>query len=422
MSKKKQDKQEWKPTKKHLSNLKKAQRRQKIILFSGISVICLSVVMVVLGLVLQWYIPKIKPLKDVVLEVNGTAFKMNYYIDAVKYQTSGYSSQLVPYFLDPVANNIINGELTRQYANELGYTVSDSEVDEYLEEQDIKPNAAIRDYTHTYLLQKKLIEEHFKTQLPAETELRDAFAIFLESQSQVIEVIARLDSGESFEDIAEELSLDDATKKISGALGKHPAGVIAYKYGSEVLEEAIFTANIGTHSIYDEDKNKAVGYWLIEVLERSEDSESPAANVRVMLLTSEEEAISIRERLVNGEDFDELAEEYSKIWDDESGSLIEEVVPEDISSAFDDYVFGDDLSMNEISQPIRDIEQSTKGGYWLYQVASIETGAISEEDADTLSYLDLEEWLKTIRDNSNNVINNHLDEEKKAFALEKITG
>jgi len=119
LSKKKQVKQEWKPTKKHLSHLKKQQRRQKFILFSGIGVICLAAVMVVLGLVLQWYIPQVKPLKDTVLEVNGTSFKMNYYIDAIKYQTRGYSEQMVQYFLDPVANNIINGELTRQYANDL---------------------------------------------------------------------------------------------------------------------------------------------------------------------------------------------------------------------------------------------------------------------------------------------------------------
>ncbi|MFA6771446.1 MAG: SurA N-terminal domain-containing protein, partial [Dehalococcoidales bacterium] len=286
MSKKKQVKQEWKPTKKHLSNLKKQQRRQKIILFSSIGIICLAVVMIILGLVFQWYIPQVKPLKDTVLEVNGTTYKMNYYIDAVKQQTRDYSPQIVPYFLDPVANNIINGELTRQYAEELGYSVSETEVDNYLKDQDIKANDAIRDYTRTYLLQQKLMEDYFSNQLPEETELRSSWAMFLESREQANDVLRRIENGESFEDITEELSLDDATKEVSGELGKHPAAVISYLYNSDVLEEAIFAAAPGTHILYDAEKSKPIGYWLIEVLERSEDEENPAANVRVMLLSS----------------------------------------------------------------------------------------------------------------------------------------
>lgn len=422
MSKRKQEKQEWKPTKKHLSNLKKQQRRQKIILFSGIGIICAAVVMVVLGMVFQWYIPKVKPLKETVLEVNGTSYKMNYFIDAVKYQTQGYTPQVIPYFIDPVANNIINGELTRQYAAELGYTISESEVDEYLEEREIMANPAIRDYVHTYLLQKKLMEEYFMSQLPAETELRTAYGMFLESQSQVENVMARLENGEDFKDIASELSLDSNTKDASGDLGKHPAGIFAYEFGSDLLEEAIFSAETGIHSLFDEEKGKQVAYWIIEVIERGEDEEYPAANVRVMLLSSEEEALSVRESLINGEDFDELAEEYSLVWDEDSGSLYEEVIPGDVSEAFDGYVFGEDQPVNEISQPIRDVEQSSKGGYWLYQVLSIETGAISEEDADSLVFLDLEDWIKTIRENEDNDINNYLDEENKQFAIEKITG
>jgi flagellar basal body-associated protein FliL len=422
LSKKKQVKQEWKPTKKHLSNLKKQQRRQKIILFSSIGIICLAVVMIILGLVFQWYIPQVKPLKDTVLEVNGTTYKMNYYIDAVKQQTRDYSPQIVPYFLDPVANNIINGELTRQYAEELGYSVSETEVDNYLKDQDIKANDAIRDYTRTYLLQQKLMEDYFSNQLPEETELRSSWAMFLESREQANDVLRRIENGESFEDITEELSLDDATKEVSGELGKHPAAVISYLYNSDVLEEAIFAAAPGTHILYDAEKSKPIGYWLIEVLERSEDEENPAANVRVMLLSSEDEALSVRERLVNGDDFDELAEEFSKLWDDEKGALLEAVAPGDIGTVFDEYVFGENQSINELSQPIRDTEQSTKGGYWLYRIDSIETGSISEEDADILVYLDLEEWLKTIREDTDNVINNYLDEEKKDFALEKILG
>lgn len=418
MSKKKQAKQEWKPTKKHISNLKKQQRKQKIILFSGIGVICVAMVFVLLGLVLQWYIPKVKPLKDVAIEVNGTKFKMNYFIDAVKYQTQGYPAEIIPYFLDSVANNIINGELTRQYADKMGYSVTDKEVDNYLKEHDIKANAAIKDYVHTYLLQTRLIDEHFKSLLPEETELRTAQAMFLESQSQVNEVIERLNNGEDFKEIAKELSLDDSTRETSGDLGKHPAGIIA----NSELEELVFSHGIGLHSSYDEDKGKKVGYWIIEVLERNDDEIKPLVNARVMLLSSNEEAVAVLEKLESGEDFDKLAEEYSSVWSKETGAFLEEVGPEEISDVFDAYVFSEEQPVNEVSPPIKDDDQSTKGGYWLYNVQAIENGPISEEDASTLSYLALEDWVKEIRDNEDNVIDNKIDDEKKDFALEIITG
>ena len=161
MPKKKQQKQEWKPTKKYTSNLQKQQRKLNIIKFTSAIVILAVVVMVVLGLVFQWYIPKVKPMGDVVIEVNGSTIKMSEYIDAVKYQTKGYSEQLIPYFLDPIANNIITGELVKQYAEELGYTVTPQEIEDYLKEKDIEATDVLRSYTRLPV-QMKLIDEYFK--------------------------------------------------------------------------------------------------------------------------------------------------------------------------------------------------------------------------------------------------------------------
>ena len=422
MAKKKQQKQEWKPTRKYVSNLQKQQRKLNIIKITSAIVILAVVVMVVLGLVFQWYIPKVKPLGDVVIEVNGTTIKMSEYIDAVKYQTQGYSEQLIPYFLDPVANNIITGELIKQYAEDLGYTVTPKEIGDYLKEKDIEATDVLRSYTHVYLVQMKLIDEYFKPQVPAETELRAARAMFLESQAQADEILQRLANGEDFADIASELSLDELTKKESGELGKHPAGIISATFGSSNLDELVFSAGLGIHSSYEEDKSKSIGYWLAQVQEWGEDEDNPIANIKIMLLSSEEEAQMIREKLLAGEDFDELAEEYSSVWNETTGAFFEEVVPDDVSAAFDKVVFDGRLPAGEISVPIADDEQTTKGGYWVYEISAIETGPISEEDTSTLSYLELEAWTETISKDENNVIENHLDDAKKQFAIDRITG
>ncbi len=422
MGKKKSNKQEYKPTKRYLSRLKKQQRRQKIILFSGIGTVAVAVVMVVLGLIFQWYIPQVKPMSEVVVEVNGIKYKMNYYLDSLRYQTSGQDQNVIPYFLDPVANTIINNELIRQYAEELGYTVSDSEVDDLLNENDIEINPAVRDYTRAYILQQKLMDDYFKGLLPAETEHRTALAMFLESEAQVDEVLARLDAGESFSDIAEELSLDKYTKDNSGDLGSHPTGVISENAGSDALEEAIFDSGTGTGRVEDSNKSKQVGYWIIKVIERRTTDGTEEAHVQVMLLGSSQEAEQIKARLDQGEDFEELAKENSQVWTEDNPSDIGWIAKQDVSSAFDSFAFSEYTEPGQISDPVKDVERATKGGWWLYQVTDIENKAISDDDADILVYQDLQDWIKQIKDNPDNETHNYLDEDLKAFALSKILG
>jgi hypothetical protein len=121
LSKRKQEKQEWKPTKKHLSNLKKQQRRQKIILFSGIGIICAAFVMVVLGMVFQWYIPKVKPLKEIVLESTHSYNELLHRCSKVP--DPGYTPRS-SLFIDPVAN-ILSRRAYPQYAPN-GYTISEA--------------------------------------------------------------------------------------------------------------------------------------------------------------------------------------------------------------------------------------------------------------------------------------------------------
>jgi len=420
LSKNKPTQQEYKPTKRHLSNLQKQKRRQKIILFSGIATVAAAMVFVILGLVFQWYIPKIKPMNEVVLEVNGTGYKMSYLVDSLRYQTQGQSEMIIPYFVDPVANSIIQAELARQYAGQLGYTVSNDEIDDALKEYTGKINPAIRDYVGNYLLQQKLMEEYFKAQLPANTEHREVYAVFLESESQADEVIERLENGELFETIAAELSLDYFTEENSGKLGFHPGGVIVELVGSQILENAVFESQTGFGKEYEENTNKNVGYWLIEILDRRVEKETDQARARVMLLSSQEEALEVKGLLEDGGDFDALAEKHSSMWDEDGGAELDWFVKGDISSAFDDYVFNSENPAGAVSQPIKDVEQTTKGGWWLFDVIRIENSAISDDDADILAYQALRDWLEEIGENPDNVVDNYLDQTRKDYAVEMV--
>jgi len=420
LSKKKSTRQEYKPTRRHLSNLQKQKRRQRIILFSAIATVAAAVIFVVLGLYFQWYIPKVKPMSEVILEVNGTSYKMRYLVDSLEYQTQGQSENIIPYFVDPVANSIIRAELTRQYAEDLGYTVSDTEIEDALKNYTGDKNSAIRDYTRNVLLQQKLIEEYFKSQLPDNTEHREVYAIFLESEYQAEVIKERLEQGESFEAIAAELSLDDYTENNSGKLGFHPEGIIVELAGSQILEDAVFEGQTGLGTKYEEAKNKNVGYWLIEILERRVENETEQARARVMLLSSEAEALEVKALLDSGGDFDALAEEYSIMWDEDGGAELDWFTQGDISNAFDEYVFESENPSGVVSQPVKDVEQSTEGGWWLYDIKRIENSAISEDDADILAYQALRSWLEEIEDNPDNEVNNYLDQTKKDYAVEMV--
>ena len=270
---------------------------------------------------------------------------------------------------------------------------------------------------------QQLREGYFKPQLPASPEHRHILAMFLESQAQADEVAQRLADGESFGDIAAELSLDSTTQEDSGDLGWHPEGVLDSILDTSVLEEAIFQSSVGelSQAIYDEEMTKNLGYWLIKVTEMEEtEEEGLTAYVQAILVSSEQEAQEVIGRIDAGEDFAELAEEYSQWGTSGERADIGQITEGDMTQAFEDYVFAEDTQIGEVSLPIADTESSTTGGYWLYLVEASENREISEDDQDILINLALGDWLQAIQDDPETVINSYLDDEKQEFAVRKV--
>ena len=188
-----------------------------------------------------------------------------------------------------------------------------------------------------------------------------------------------------------------------------------------VPDEYAFTGEVDVLSqpIYDEAKFKAVGYWIIKVPERKEESEQ--ARVQVILLGSKEEAQNVSTRLGAGEDFAALAQELSRHdVSKENGGDLGWLTPGMTSSAIDEFVFNAEL---ELSEPIRDESAGTRGGYWLIEVLDIDDNRqIEDEDRELLKEKALSEWVSALRDNPGNRVENYLDDEMKEWAIGRAIG
>ena len=414
---KKIEKPKHKPTKRQLSRWQKQKRRQRIIIGVGMTTIVAALGLVGFG-VNDCYVTESKPLKETALEVNGVSFNMGYFIDALIYYT-GENSQYVEFFIDNVEQNVQFNELIKQEALELGITVSDQEVKEFIEAGGLPDSQVIRDIARAQLLIEKMEEEYFDPQIAVSAEHRQVMAMLLESQSQAQEIRQRILDGEDFGEIAAELSLEAYTRQESGNLDWKPEGIIDSLLDTTVLEGLLFGFPVDTLSfpIEDAEKSKDLGYWLVMVLER--DGETAEAHVQAMLLSSEEESLMIKSRLEQGEDFSLLAEEFSQIWSDEDGADLGWLAEGDLV-LLDEFVFSPETELNTASQPIRDETRITTGGYWLTIVTDTGYREISEEDRERLVSQLLEEWLLQIREDPENVVLSYIDEVKRQFAIDKV--
>jgi len=414
LAKKKVERPRREFTRRQLSHWQQQKRRQRIIAISGISIIATVIVLVGAG----WYISQFRPLRETVIRVNDTEFNMDYYVKTLKFYGEGQTSYYMYSLADEVVEIIEQNELVRQEATRLGISVSDDAVDEELKSRDPPLSRDYRDLVRTEMLMTKLRDEYFEQKVPVFGEQRHIMAMFLEGESQAQEVRARLEAGEDFAELADELSLDGLFE--NGDLGWQSEDVLTILLGTPILGEHAFNAEVGVLSqpVYDEDKVKGIGYWLIEVLEREEDEEE--VDVQAMLLESEEEAWEVRARLEAGEDFATLSEEFSRLEEAKKGGYLGLVTPGMITPAFDEVVFEAKLEPGTPSEPVKDETTVTKGGYWLLKVLDkADNRQIEDADRDLLKAKAFNDWLLALWDSPENVIESYLDDEKKAWAVDR---
>lgn len=393
-------------TRGQLSQWQRQQKRQRLIFMAGISII--AVVFITIGL--GWLFSVYLPLNETVIIVNDTNLKMDFYVQMLKFYG--------PTQPDITIQRIQQNELLKSGAEELEITVTDKEVDEQLNRFDPPLSKDFREPVRAELLITKLLDEYFEVQVPQSTEQRHVLAMFLESEYQVQEVLDRMEMGEMFQELAAELSLDSISQSQEGDLGWHPEDVISLLLGSTLPTEFAFTNEAGTLSspLYDENKSKPVGYWIITILERNEETDE--VRLGGILLGDEIEASQVKNRLDDGESFASLANDLSLLNPEEDndgdlGWFSEESIYPIFSSFVSD-------SEEKYSEPIRDGFSYTQGGYWLVRVLGVDIDKrITDDDRLILKRQALDDWLTSLLSDPENEIEVLLDEDKKRWAVER---
>jgi parvulin-like peptidyl-prolyl isomerase len=398
------------PTKHQLSKWQRQTKIRRIVIIAAV---------VFLAGILSWvgyesyedYKARVGPLREVVIEVNGVPFTMEYYVKILDAYTAGMNYTDIyysgDYIADIVANDIIDAELLRQGTKNLGIEVTPEEIEAGLQKYGLPDNQAYRDIMTRVLSQEKLEEEYFGSQLPDTMEQAHVQVMLAESEEVADEVVAKIEAGGNFTALAGEFSCNSL---IEGDLGWLPEELMP----NALIADAAFNLTPGEISppIYDETATKSVGYWLIEVTDKEDDK----IKARAMLLGSETEAEQVKAELVSG-NFSSLAEEYSQHESKDEGGELGELKQGDMgSNAFDAVAFN--LTVNEVSEPVKDESVQTTGGYWLVKVVDRGEHQLEEDVREGLEGKHFNDWFEELKEDS--TIENRLDAAKISWAVNKV--
>jgi parvulin-like peptidyl-prolyl isomerase len=356
---------------------------------------------------------KSDPFREVVIEVNGVSFNMEYYVKMLDAYTAGMNStdiySYADYIANMVADEIIKAELLRKGAKNLDIEVTAEEIDAKLEEYALPNDRIYRDIIRSDLLQGKL-KEYFDSQLPDTMEQAHVQVMLAESEEVADEVITKIEVGGNFTALVGEFS---CSSSIEGDLGWLSQELMP----NTLIADAAFNLTPGEISppIYDETANKNVGYWLIEVT----GAQNETINAQVMLLTSDAEAERVKAELAASGNFSALAGNYSQHVSKTNGGKLDGLKRGDMGSeAFDQVAFN--ITANEVSEPVKDESVQTTGGYWLVKVADSGERELDEETKEELINKRSNDWFEELKENS--TIENLLDvdAEKKSWAVNKV--
>jgi parvulin-like peptidyl-prolyl isomerase len=349
---------------------------------------------------------KSDPVRQVVIEVNDVRFTMEYFAKILDAYTAGMNStdiySYADYIANMVADDIINAELQKQGAKNLGIEVTTEEIDAGLQN-----NEAYRYIISTVLLQEKL-KEYFDSQLPDTMEQAHVQVMLAESHEIADEVITKVEASGNFTALAEEFSCNSS---IEGDLGWLPEELMP----NTLIANAAFNGTVGDISqpIYDGTATKDVGYWLIEVTDKQDE----AINASAMLLGSEAEAEQVKAELAAGGNFSALAGNYSQHESKTKGGKLDGLKPGDMGSeAFDTVAFN--LTVNEVSEPVKDESVQTTGGYWLVNVVDRGDHELSDNVKQQLTDNHYNAWLAEWTKES--TIENRLDANKISWAVDRV--
>lgn len=177
-----------------------------------------------------------------------------------------------------VLNGMIEQVLIEQAAAQQGITVSDAEVDAALNQmiaeigeeafqQQLEENGLtmeeVREGQRATMIYQKVFE-WVTSSVPERAEQVHARHILVDTQEEAEQLLAQLQAGADFAELARKYSRDETTREAGGDLGWFPRGVLL----STEVEEAAFSLNPGQISPVI---HSPLGYHIVQVLERDPD-------------------------------------------------------------------------------------------------------------------------------------------------------
>lgn len=207
----------------------------------------------------------------VAAEVNGEIIPMAVYQSELARYKAAVDRELTPEDKDLVINNLIQLTILAQAARSQGYQVSSEDLQSRMESLDTE-DQPLDDWLSQYGYTQSRFKESLArsiaaawmrdsiiSQVPREMEQIHAQQILLYEKEQAEAVLAELDSGTEFAQLAS--SYDPQTQ---GDLGWFPRGYLTMP----ALDEVIFDLESGEISDMIETD---IGYHIVKVLEREED-------------------------------------------------------------------------------------------------------------------------------------------------------
>lgn len=354
-----------------------------------------------------------KPFSEKVITVNNVSFNMRYYVNMLDAQTKleEVEPDSIYLYSNAVARYIEDTEVIRQGAKDLNITVSQEEVEETIKEQQWPTGKVYQDIVEFLLLRERFVE-YLDSQLPDEMLQANTQVIFVESEQVANNVIDQAEKGENFTELVREFSYDNITKQYDGNLGWLPLELMS----PTMAETFNLTPGKISQPIYDNSTNKSVGYWLIKVSEKDPEK---GINVSAMLLGSEQETVEIKTELDAEGNFSELAKNYSQHSSKYKGGELgwfKANETNDFSDEFDEVAF--QLSVDEVSEPVKDETVNTEGGYWVVKVLDKQQRELDDNVREVLKNKLYFEWLEQQRENS--TIENKLDATRMAWAVAEV--
>ncbi len=402
------------PTKRQVSKWEKEKRLSRIIgIITGV------VIAAVLGITGYWYYSEqIMPYQQTVLKVNDKSYNMDYFIKMLDFYSKGQSSEIVRLLPDMVAQGIAQSQVIIEAAPAENITIGEDEITKELEEMKLEKNDVGLDIIKARLTTRKHSEMKCVPNLPGPVEQVEAQAMLLETKSMADDRRQKLILGDNFSTMAGLLSIDSTTQSKKGYLGWVPKGYEDKVLGTlndSALKGALFKLNVKEISepIYDANVEKPFGYWVLEVLEKDD---ARGIHARGILFSSQDDANAVREKLVNGAGWDDLARQYSQHESKNRGGDLDWIVPGMDKTQVARILSA--LDVKQISPVTRDESVKTGGGYWIVQVLDKQVRPLDESIKQTLEQECLENWLQGLMKTAK--VENLLDQKQKDFAVDKV--